>query len=88
MPISPDLLQILCCPSSKTPLELLMPSQIERLNAAIEAGTVRYADGSAVEQSLEEGLMTTDGLTVYRIDDSIPVMLVDQAIPTSQLPDW
>lgn len=88
MPISPDLLQILCCPSSKTPVELLTPSQVEQLNAAIEAGAVRYADGSAVKRALEEGLVTTDGLTVYRIDDSIPVMLVDWAIPTAQLQDW
>ena len=88
VPISPDLLQILCCPSSKTPLELLAASKVDRLNAAIEAGTVHYADGSAVEKPLEEGLVTRDGLTVYRIDDSIPVMLVDQAIPTSQLQDW
>lgn len=88
MPISPDLLEILCCPSSKTPVEPLAASQVERLNAAVESGTVRYADGSRVEKPLEEGLVTTDGLTVYRIDDSIPVMLVDQAIPTSQLQDW
>ncbi len=88
MPISPELLQILCCPTSKTPLELLTAARIARLNAAIGAGAIRYADGSAVEQPLEEGLVTTDGLTVYRIDDSIPVMLVDQAIPTGQLEGW
>lgn len=88
MPISPELLQILCCPTSKTPLELLTAARIARLNAAIGAGVIRYADGSAVEQPLEEGLVTTDGLTVYRIDDSIPVMLVDQAIPTGQLEGW
>jgi uncharacterized protein YbaR (Trm112 family) len=32
--------------------------------------------------------LTEDGKTVYRIDDSIPVMLVDQGIPTEQLPNW
>ena len=88
MPISPELLQILCCPTSKTPLELLTAARIARLNAAIGAGAIRYADGSAIVQPLEEGLVTTDGLTVYRIDDSIPVMLVDQAIPTGQLEGW
>ena len=88
MPISPDLLEILCCPSTKTPVEMLASDRLERLNAAIEAGGIRYADGSAVESPLEEGLVTADGLTVYRIDENIPVMLVDQAIRTSQLPDW
>ena len=88
MPISPDLLEILCCPSTKTPVEMLAADRLELLNAAITAGGVRYADGSAVERPLEEGLVTADGLTVYRIDEDIPVMLVDQAIQTSQLPDW
>ena len=32
--------------------------------------------------------MTTDGRTVYRIDDGIPVMLEDLAIPTEQIADW
>lgn len=88
MPISQELLQILCCPSSKTPVVLLGAGQLAHLNACIEAGSVRYADGSPVEQPLSEGLVTTDRLTIYRIDDSIPVMLVDRAIPTGQLGDW
>ncbi len=88
MPISQELLQILCCPSSKTPVVMLTAEQLARLNACIEADAVHYADGSAVEQPLSEGLVTTDGRTVYRIEDSIPVMLVDQAIPTGQLEDW
>ncbi len=88
MPINPELLQILCCPGSKTPVEVLGPERLARLNAAIEAGTVRYADGSAVGRPLEEGLVTTDGATVYRIDDGIPVMLVDQAIPTGPVQGW
>lgn len=88
MPIRADLLEILCCPSTKTPVEMLSDSRLQRLNAAIEAGSVRYADGSLVQRPLSEGLVTTDGLTVYRIDSGIPVMLVDQAIATGQMPDW
>ena len=87
MPISQELLQILCCPRAKTPVVLLGSELLGRLNAAVEARDLRYADGTAVEEPLEEGLVTTDGLTVYRIDDSIPVMLVEQAIPTKQLAD-
>lgn len=82
------MLKILCCPSTKTPVQMLAPSRVDRLNAAIEQGAVRYADGSVVDKPLEEGLVTEDGLTVYRIDESIPVMLVDQAIATSQVQDW
>ena len=88
MPISAELLEILCCPETKTPVVMLSLQQVKRLNAAVECGRLQYADGSAVEKPLEEGLVTTDGLTVYRIDDGIPVMLVDQAIATGQLDDW
>lgn len=88
MPISQELLQILCCPRSRVPVVMLAAGQVARLNAAVKAGELRYADGSAVEQPLEEALVTTDGQTVYRIDDSIPVMLVEQAIHTEQLPGW
>ncbi len=84
MPISQELLQILCCPRTKTPVVMLGSERLARLNAAVEAGYLRYADGAAVEEPLEEGLVTTDGLTVYRIDDGIPVMLVEQAIPADQ----
>ena len=85
MPINPDLLEILCCPASKTPVEMLAGERLDRLNAAIAAGYVRYTDGAAVEAPLEEALVTTDGQTVYRIDDGIPVMLVDRGIPTDQV---
>ena len=88
MPISQELLQILCCPRSRTPVVMLAAGQVARLNAAVKAGELQYADGSAVEQPLQEALVTTDGRTVYRIDDSIPVMLVEQAIHTDQLPGW
>ena len=88
MPISQELLQILCCPRTKTPVVMLAPGQLARLNAAVEAGGLEYADGAAVEEPLEEGLVTTDGTTVYRIDDGIPVMLVERAIHTGQLADW
>jgi len=75
MPISEDLLQILCCPRTKVP----------DLNEQVAKGAVKYHDGSTVEKALDEGLVTEDGKTVYRIDDGIPVMLVDQGIPTDQL---
>lgn len=88
MPISEDLLQILCCPRTKVPVKMLPAEQLAKLNEAIAKGGVKNQDGSPVEGPLQEGLVTEDGKTVYRIDDSIPVMLVDQGIPTDQLPNW
>ena len=46
---------------------------------------MKYYDGSDVDKPLQEGLVTEDGAVIYRIDDSIPVMLVEQGIPTDQL---
>jgi uncharacterized protein YbaR (Trm112 family) len=88
MPISPDLLEILCCPETKVPVEMLAADKLEKLNAQIKAGGVKYVDGSAVDKALQEGLITEDGKTIYRIDDDIPVMLIDQGIQTQQLNDW
>jgi len=88
MPISEDLLEILCCPETKVPVEMLSSDQLTKLNAAIGAGKVASVDGDTVQKPLQEGLITTDGKTVYRIDDNIPVMLVDQGIATRQLEDW
>ena len=88
MPISQELLEILCCPESKVPVEMMIDSQVVLLNSLVAAGKVKYADGNAVDKPLSEGLITTDGQTIYRIDDDIPVMLIDQAIVTSQLEGW
>ena len=88
MPISADLVQILCCPETKTPVEMLGPERLATLNAAIAEGKVAYADGSTVERPLQEALATVDARTVYRIDDGIPVMLADRAIPTAQIAGW
>ncbi len=85
MPISEDLLQILCCPRTKVPVQMLAEDRLADLNEQVAKGAVKYHDGSTVEKALDEGLVTEDGKTVYRIDDGIPVMLVDQGIPTDQL---
>ena len=87
MPISQDLLEILCCPRTKVPVQMASADQLARLNERIQAEGVKYYDGSNVDKPLEEGLITEDGETTYRIDDGIPVMLVDQGILMAQLSD-
>lgn len=88
MPVSPDLVQILCCPETKVPVEIVGAERLAQLNAAIATGSVAYADGSTVDEPLQEALATVDGRTVYRVDEGIPVMLVDRAIPTAQIAGW
>ena len=88
MSIDKGLLDILCCPVTKTPLKSLPADKLAIINREIENGDVKFIDGSPVDKPLEEALITTDGKTVYRIDDGIPVMLEDQGIVASQVPGW
>jgi uncharacterized protein YbaR (Trm112 family) len=79
------LLDILCCPVSKTPLRPLSRSQLDALNGAIAAGAVVTVGGVAVAAPITEGLITVDGKVIYRIDDGIPVMLPEEGVGTLQL---
>ena len=79
------LLDILCCPVSKSPLKALNKTQLEALNLAIHGGSVQTTAGAAVSTPLQAGLLTLDGKAIYRIEDDIPVMLADEAIGTTQL---
>jgi len=88
MPIKKELLDILCCPVTKQPVESLPSEKLKRLNQLVSQGAVKNVDGSAVETPIDEALITTDGKTIYRIDDGIPVMLVDLGIPTDRIPGW
>lgn len=88
MSIDKGLLDILCCPVTKTPVKPLTADKLAIINRVIDDGGVSYVDGSPVEKPLEEALITTDGKIVYRIDDGIPIMLEDQGIAANQVPGW
>ena len=77
MSIDRRLLDILVCPSSRRPLRPLSRDQLSVLNAAIAAGGVLRVDGSAETTVLTEGLISDDRKVIYRIDDDIPVLLVE-----------
>lgn len=80
MPIDDYLLQVLCCPKTKVSLRLLSEDEIRTLNQEITQGQVRQEDGAIVEEPFTEGFITIDGQMIYRIDDGIPIMLIDRAI--------
>lgn len=84
MPISQELLDILCCPESKVPVKMLTEEQVAKINEKIAAGGVKRVDDQAVEEPLQEGLITEDAKTIYRIKDDIPIMLVEEGIPAGQ----
>lgn len=81
MALSPDLLEILCCPENRTPVKLAPEEQLQRLNAAIAAGKVKNRGGHQVTDAVDGALVRQDGKVLYPVRDDIPVMLVEEGIP-------
>lgn len=88
MPVDGKLLEILCCPVSKTPLVPMTDGQLEKLNVAIARGEVKFVDGKPVEATLQEGLITEDRKVIYPVEDDIPILLHEKGIGTTQLQDF
>ena len=79
------LLDILCCPVTKSPVKPLSRTQLDAVNRAIGGGKVLTVGNVAVSAPLQAGLITADGKVIYRIQDDIPVMLAEESIGTTQL---
>lgn len=82
MPVSEKLIEILMCPRTKQNLRNLEPAIVERINKEIHSGEVKYYDGSTVEDALDEALITEDRKVIYRVDQGIPILMIDRGIPT------
>ncbi len=79
--IDRDLLDILACPENKTPVKLADQPLIDVINSAIAKGEVKNRGGQKVEQPIDGGLVREDRIFLYPIQDAIPIMLIDEAIP-------
>lgn len=79
------LLDIVCCPVTRLPLQLLPPNRVERLNALIDERGIKNRGGAVVDSRIAQLLVTRDGKLAYPIKDGIPVLLEDQGIELSQL---
>ena len=88
MPVNGKLLEILCCPVSKTPLTILGRQKLDKLNAAIESGDALYVGGENVVDPLQEGLITEDDKVIYPVQDDIPILLEEKGIGTTQFQDF
>lgn len=87
MPIDGKLLEILCCPVSKTPLTRLSANRLKALNLAIQSGAVQYVQGEPVTKPLQEALITEDSKVIYPVVDEIPILLEEKGIGTTQIQD-
>ncbi len=78
------LLDIVCCPVTRLPLQLLDSGRLTALNAAISAGQLHNQAARTVPAALTEALVTRDGRLVYPIRDGIPILLEEESIDWQQ----
>jgi uncharacterized protein YbaR (Trm112 family) len=80
MPVDPELLEILVCPETRQPVTMAGDDLLAGLNERIRSNELRNRGGDAVGKPIEEGLLREDGKVLYIVDDSIPVMLIEESI--------
>ena len=81
MAIDPELLEILVCPKTKGELELVtLPEEVRK--RLVEKYREHFHDEEPV---VEQGLYSPDSQLVYPIVSDIPIMLVDDALPASEI---
>lgn len=81
------LLDMIVCPVTKLPLELLDGERLEQMNAAIAAGRVQNVGNQQVAGKYPEALIRRDGHVVYPILDGIPILLEEESIDWNQMVD-
>ena len=86
MVIDKDLLTILCCPETKQAVTLADPGLIQRLNESIKGRQLKNAGKQMVTEPVDGGLLRADSQILYPIRENIPVMLIEEGIPLSQMP--
>ena len=81
MAVDPELLEILVCRKSKAPLELVdLPAEVRA--SVAEKYREHFRDEEPV---VEKALYCQESGLVYPIVSDIPVMLVDEALPSSAI---
>jgi uncharacterized protein YbaR (Trm112 family) len=80
------LLDIICCPATRLPLEVMDAERLSCLNAAISAGAIKNHRDQRISDTLGEALVTRDGRLAYPVRDGIPILLEDECIDLKQLP--
>ena len=83
--VDASLVAIMVCPESHQPLTVADEATVQKVNAAIAAGTLKNRDGEAVYEAIQAALIREDGTYLYVVRDDIPVMLTGEAISVASL---
>ena len=81
------LLDILCCPVTRLPLEILDDARLQALNAAIRGGKLQNNGDEAIAEEWAEALVSRDGRLVYPVQDGIPILLEEESISWNRVAD-
>ncbi len=80
-PMDAEFLEKLVCPSTRKPLRLADAAELSTLNQSIQAGGLKNAAGKVIEDPVQEGLIPESENILYPVQDGIPVLLAEEAIP-------
>ena len=80
MALDPAILSLMVCPETHASLAMAEQTLIDDLNARIGRGELSTRSGKAVTELLSAGLVRDDGKCLYRVDDDIPNLLVEDRI--------
>ena len=83
-PFDLELLAILCCPETHQKLQPAAPPILEKLNQQIATGRLHNRSGRVLDEKVSAALVRADGKYLYPMQQNIPILLVDEAIPLTR----
>ncbi len=83
--ISNELLSILKCPVTGSPLQLAEDQLVSKVNSAIDEERARDRLEQKVQEQVEGGLMTAEQTWLYPIRDGIPTLVLEEAIDLNSI---
>jgi len=72
------------CPEDHSKLTLVDSATVARLNAAVAARRLKTRGGQVIDKPLDGALIREDRRILYPIIDQIPILLIDEAIPSDE----
>ncbi len=85
MALEQFLLDIIACPETHQPLQVLDDATLGRLNAAVDKEKLKDRSGRVVSPRISAALVRSDGQVAYPVWDDVPRLLTEAAIELDQL---
>lgn len=79
-----EFLAMVRCPENHSKLALVDSATVTRLNDAVAAGRLKTRSGQLIDKRLDGALIREDRRVLYPIIDQIPILLIDEAIPSDE----